>query len=91
MSEESSNKEIERLKLELDAYKILYNKSDRDKYNCCKGSVDCAVNKTNKRIDRLLGLALTDPLQFKEDLWVYMETIETDRDWWKAKAKGEIE
>lgn len=57
------------------------------KYTCCDGSPTCANNRTRRFIDHLWLLAFLNPKRFKEDLWNYIENVETDRDMLKFKCQ----
>ena len=56
-------------------------------YQCCGGSEKCANNKAKKFIDHIQHLALTDTDKFRDELFCYIESVETDRDLYKFKYK----
>lgn len=63
----------------------LQKQKKRKPYSCCGGDPNCWLNKTEKRIDDLFELAKSDLEGAKETLFMYMESVEMDRDWAKAK------
>lgn len=63
----------------------------RTPYSCCGGDPKCALNRTEKFIDGLFALYEKDPEAAKDQLFMYIESVETDRDWAKAKLKETID
>lgn len=57
----------------------------KKKYNCCGGSPTCAINRTERFIDHLFILYKKDADAAVETLWNYMESVETERDLYRAK------
>ena len=70
-------------RLEVDLEKL----SKREPYSCCGGDPECAVNKSERFIDGLFDLFMKDRNAAKDHLFMYMESVETDRDWNKFKLK----
>jgi len=64
--------------------------SERKPYSCCGGDPTCWLNKTERFIDSLFALYSTDPEAAKDSLFSYMESVEMDRDWARAKLKEAI-
>ena len=57
-----------------------------EKYSCCGGSTSCANNQTKFFCDEMEERFKKDPKEAKECLYMVIESLETDRDWNKAKA-----
>lgn len=57
-------------------------------YKCCGGSETCANNKSKRFIDHIQHLALTDTDKFRDELFCYIESVETDRETkeWQVKC-----